>query len=141
MFGLQCHLVVSEGHSLPQCILTFEAVFLFCFCDHNSPCVCMRAQLCQTLCDSLDCSSPGSSVMRFPRQEYRSGLPFPSLGDLPNPGTEPLSPVWQADSLPLSHQGSPHTVNPFQTQHRNTLKVQSASPDFPVHQAFPTPAS
>ena len=79
--------------------------------------------------------------VKFPRQEYRSGLPFPSLGDLPNPGTEPLSPVWQADSLPLSHQGSPHTVNPFQTQHRNTLKVQSASPDFPVHQAFPTPAS
>ena len=45
--------------------------------------------------------------MRFPREEYWSGLPFPSPGDLPNPGTETTSPAWQADSLPLSHLGSP----------------------------------
>ena len=31
--------------------------------------------------------------MRFPRQEYWNGLPFPSLGDLPDPGTEPVSPA------------------------------------------------
>ena len=31
--------------------------------------------------------------MGFSRQEYRSGLPFPSLGDLPDPGIEPRSPV------------------------------------------------
>ena len=41
--------------------------------------------------------------MGFSRQEYWSGLPFPSPGDLPDPGTEPMSPSWQADSLPLSH--------------------------------------
>ena len=35
------------------------------------------------------------------------GWSFSSSGDLPNPGTEPRSPVWQADSLPLSHLGSP----------------------------------
>ena len=35
----------------------------------------------------------------FSRQEYWSGLPFPSPGDLPNPGIEPGSPVLQADSL------------------------------------------
>ena len=45
--------------------------------------------------------------MVFPRQEYWSGLPFPSPGDLPNPGTEAGSPTLQVDSLPLSHQGSP----------------------------------
>ena len=45
--------------------------------------------------------------MGFPKQEYWSGLPFPSLGDLPNLGIKPGSPVWQADSLPLSHLGSP----------------------------------
>jgi len=45
--------------------------------------------------------------MRFPRQEYWSGLPFPSPGDLPNPGIEPVSPALQVDSLPLSLQGSP----------------------------------
>ena len=43
----------------------------------------------------------------FSRQKYSCGLPFPSPGDLPEPGIKPKSPVWQADSLPLSHQGSP----------------------------------
>ena len=38
--------------------------------------------------------------MEFSRQEYCSGLPFPSPEDLPNPGTEPQSPALQADSLP-----------------------------------------
>ena len=38
--------------------------------------------------------------MGFPRQEYWSGLPFPSPGDLPDPGIEPGSPALQADSLP-----------------------------------------
>ena len=43
--------------------------------------------------------------MGFPMQEYWSGLPFPSPGDLPNPGTEPESPAMQADSLPTELQG------------------------------------
>ena len=43
--------------------------------------------------------------MGFPRQEYWSGLPLPSLGDLPDPGVEPESPALQGGSLPLSHQG------------------------------------
>ena len=43
--------------------------------------------------------------MGFSRQEYWSGLPFPSPGDLPNPGIEPTSPALQVDSLPLSHRG------------------------------------
>ena len=38
--------------------------------------------------------------MGFSRQEYWSGLPFPSLGDLPNPGIEPGSAALQADALP-----------------------------------------
>ena len=37
--------------------------------------------------------------MGFPRQEYWSGLPFPSPGDLPNPEIKPRSPALQADSL------------------------------------------
>ena len=44
------------------------------------------AQLCPNLCNPMDCSMPGSSVHGFPRQEYWSGLPFPSPGDLPDPG-------------------------------------------------------
>ena len=58
------------------------------------------AQSCLTLCDPMDYSLPGSSVHGILRQEYWSGLPFPSPGDLPNPGIEPGSPVLQADSLP-----------------------------------------
>ena len=38
----------------------------------------------------------------FPRQVYCSGWPFPSPEDLSNPGIEPVSPVLQVDSLPLS---------------------------------------
>ena len=45
--------------------------------------------------------------MEFPRGEYWSGLPFPSAGNLPNSGIKPASPALQADSLLLSHQGSP----------------------------------
>ena len=44
--------------------------------------------------------------MGVSRQGYWSGLPFPSPGDLPNPGIRPISPVslhWQADSLPRHH--------------------------------------
>ena len=60
-----------------------------------------------TLCDPLDCSPPGSSVHGIlPLQEYWSGLPFLSPGDLHNTGIEPGSPALQVDSLPLSHLGS-----------------------------------
>ena len=41
------------------------------------------------------------------RQEYRSGLPLPSPGDLPDPGMEPRSPALQADSLPSEPPGKP----------------------------------
>ena len=47
--------------------------------------------------------------MEFSRQEHWSGLPFPSLEDIPNPGIELMSPALQADSLILyylSYQGS-----------------------------------
>ena len=51
-------------------------------------------------------ASWASLSMGLPRQEYWSRLPFPSPGDLPNPGIEPTSPVLQEDSLPLNHLGS-----------------------------------
>jgi len=45
--------------------------------------------------------------MEFSRPEYWSGQPFPSPEDLPNPGIEPRSPAWQADSLPAEPPGKP----------------------------------
>ena len=44
--------------------------------------------------------------MGFSRQEYCSGLPFPSPGDLPNPGIEPKSPTWQEDALSSEPPGN-----------------------------------
>jgi len=54
-------------------------------------CCCLVTKSCLTLCDFMDCSPPGSSVHGFSRQVYRDGLPFPSPGDLPDPGIEPTS--------------------------------------------------
>ena len=45
--------------------------------------------------------------VEFSRPEYRSGQPFPSPGDLPNPGIEPGSPALQMDSLPTELSGKP----------------------------------
>ena len=45
--------------------------------------------------------------MGFSRQEYWSGLPFPSPGDLPNPGIKPGSPALQADTLSSEPPGKP----------------------------------
>ena len=46
-------------------------------------------------------------------QEYWSGLPFPSLGDLPDPGIKPKSPTWQADALTSERTGKPNKVSVF----------------------------
>ena len=64
-------------------------------------------QLCLTLVTpwTVACQAPLS--MGFYRQEYWSGLPFASPGDLPNPGIEPGSPALQADSLLTELQGKP----------------------------------
>jgi len=66
--------------------------------------MCSVSQSCPTLCDPMDCSSLGSSSHGIFQARILSGLPFPPLGDLPNPGIKPTSlifPYWQADSLPL----------------------------------------
>ena len=47
----------------------------------------------------------GIQSMEFSRQEHWSGQPFPSPGDLPNPGIKPRSPALQADSLPTEPPG------------------------------------
>ena len=53
-------------------------------------CCCSVTRSCLTLCDPVDYSLPGSSIhMGLLRQEYWSGLPFPSPEDLPDPGIEP----------------------------------------------------
>ena len=56
----------------------------------------------------MDCSLPGSSIQGiFQASVYWSGLPFPSPGDLSNPGIKPGSPALQADALPSEPPGKP----------------------------------
>ena len=69
------------------------------------------AQSCPTLCHPVDCTlwtvpCQAPLSMGFSRQEYWSGLPFPSPGDLPDPGIKPRSPTLQADAL--TYLGLPH---------------------------------
>ena len=65
----------------------------------------------QVFCDPMDCGHGGTAAhqaplsLGFPRREYWSGLPFPSLEYIPDPGIESRSAALLADSLPLSHQG------------------------------------
>ena len=55
----------------------------------------------------MDYNLPDSSVNDFPGKNIGAGLPFPSLGDLPNPGMKPESLALQADSLLSEPPGKP----------------------------------
>ena len=64
--------------------------------------------------------------MGFSRQEYWSGLPFPSPGDLPNPGIEPRSPALREDALPSEPLGkSCHTQKSTKTINQNVCSSQT----------------
>ena len=62
--------------------------------------------------------------VEFGRQAYWSGLPFPSLGELSDPGIESASPVWPTNSLPLSHLGSLFTSGKKNFEHTRMLLIQ-----------------
>ena len=61
-------------------------------------------QSCPTLCDPMDHTVHGILQARI-----LEWVAFPSPGDLPNPGIEPMSPALQVDSLPAEPQGKPET--------------------------------
>ena len=65
------------------------------------------AQSSPTLCDPITVAYQAPLPVEFSKQEYWSGLPFPSPGDLPDSGIEPWSPALQADSLPSEPPGKP----------------------------------
>ena len=85
--------------------------YIFYLC--SSYCACMRAQVLSRVLLfetpwTIAYQAPLSMV--FPRQEYWSGMAFPSPGDFPDPGTEPGSPALAGESLSVSHQESPQIV-------------------------------
>ena len=69
--------------------------------------VCSVTKSCLTLCDPMDCNPPGFSVHRILQQEYWSVLPFPSPGDLPNPGIKPASPAFTGEFFATEPPGEP----------------------------------
>ena len=76
--------------------------------DFFTPFVCVQSISCVRFFATpwtVACQAPLS--MGFSRQEYWSGLPFPSPGDLPDPGIDPRSPTLLADSLPSEPSGKP----------------------------------
>ena len=83
-------------------------------------------QSCQTLCNLMDHSLPGSS-MGFSRQEHWSGLPFASPGDLPDSGIEPGSPALQADALTSEPLGKPIIYLGLQKSQFQNLKSRIIS--------------
>ena len=78
--------------------LPFQSVLELCV---------LIAQSCPTLDNNMDYSQQAPMSMEFSRQEYWSGLPFSSSGDLPHPGIEPRPPTLQAESLPSEPPGKP----------------------------------
>ena len=84
------------------CMVMWIYFFLTFLCDSDVYMHAQSFQLCPILCDPVDCSLLLS--MGFSRQKYWSGLPFPSSGDLPNPGIDPASilclPHWQVVLCP-----------------------------------------
>ena len=76
--------------------------------------------------------------MDFSRPEYWRGLPFPSPGDLPNPGFEPGSPALEADSLLSEPQGKLKILKPIPSP--GDLPGPGTEPGFPALQADSLPA-
>ena len=61
--------------------------------SNNEDLLLLVTQLCLTVCNPMNSSPSGSPTMEFSKQEYWSGLPFPSPGNLLNPGVKPRSPA------------------------------------------------
>ena len=95
-----------------QVYIVYMCIFLFLLTYLNSRfyCCCLFAKSCPTLWILCTVAGLAHLSMGFPRWEYWSGLPLPIPGDLPDLRMEPVSPAWQADSLPLSHLESPLKV-------------------------------
>ena len=80
----------------------------WCRRDWYSPSLAaLVAQSYLTLSDPVDCAHQAPLSIGFSRPEYWSGLPFPSPGDLPDPGIKPGSLILQAESLLSESSGKP----------------------------------
>ena len=95
-----------------------------------------------TLWDPVDCGPQVSLSMEFSRQEQWSGVPFPSPGDLPDPGIEPGFPALKVDSLPSEPPGKAWIVIQFSSIQLSSVAqscltlcdpMDCSTPGLPVH--------
>ena len=96
----------QEQNELPVGILTGTASI--CLRQRDISRCRLVTKLCPTLCNSMDCSPPGSFVHGISSQEHWNGLPFPSPGDLPDPGIKHLSPALAGRFFTPEPPGKPH---------------------------------
>ena len=85
-------LIMAKGWKLSKCLLFGGG---------------LAAKSCLTLATPWTIAHQAPLSMGFPRQEYWSRLPFPSPGELPDPGIEPKSPALQAESLQVEPPEKP----------------------------------
>ena len=114
-----CPLSVMESNHLILChpLLLLPSVFPSIRVFSNESALRIRWTEVKWSCSVVSDSATPWTVayqaplfLGLPRQEYWSGLPFPSPGDLPNPGIKPRSPILQADALPSEPPGKPHVL-------------------------------
>ena len=95
---------ITLFHSLSNCAVQDSQMML-----HNSGSEVKSLSHIQLFVTPWSVAQQAPLSMGFFRQEYWSGLPFPSPGDLPNPGIKPRSLTLQADSLPSEHSCLEHS--------------------------------
>ena len=113
--GSYMHIIRYKIH-LKMCVYIYSLNFNGCFAFFTLTCVLSRFSRVQLFATPWTVALQAPLSMAFSRQEYWSGLPCPPPRDLPDPGMEassPLAPALQADSLLLSHQGSPFVMLAF----------------------------
>ena len=98
------------SHSLFFITLTLLIETGYLFCSQSM----LVAQSCPTLCTPWTVARQAPLSMECPMQEYWSGLPSPSAGDLPTPGIKPGSPTLLVDSLPPESPGKLERLPQFE---------------------------
>ena len=103
--------------------------------------VCLVAQLCPTLCDPMDCSSPGSSLHGdSPGKNTGGGCHFLLQGIFLTQGLDPCLLHWQAESLPLAPPGKPTLASPYMGVVPGAAMAGGAPRDFPGENGLPFPS-
>ena len=101
------HIMGITASLLPKSWLASEKTAMYSESNHVGGGIALVAKLCWTLATPWTVARQAPLSMGFSRQEYWIGLPFPSPGNLPNPGIKPGSPALQTVSEWTEPPGNP----------------------------------